>query len=153
MPVAPYAVTYVVNGISNTPTLIDHLLISPNWDIRPDPSRFTLREVVAHWADWDEIWIDRIRTTLAEEHPILPNMDEGLIAEEREYSKIPPEISLSRLRQSRPQLVELIRTIPEDAWDRMAHRTGVGDLTLFQLVVMIMGHDNYHLKQLCDFQD
>lgn len=148
-------VSYLIGGIEATPAILSALLkgrdrTDPIWDDRPDPNRFTLREVLAHLADWDPIFLERVNRTLSEDHPFLASVDEGAICAERNYDLQDPLANLDRMRQSRPQLVAALRDIPEDAWERTAIREFVGDLDLLQLTSMILSHDSYHIKQVAE---
>jgi len=60
---APDVLSRLLSGITD-PALYDH---------RPDPSRFTLREMVAHLADWEVVFFTRLAQTRDESDPILPN--------------------------------------------------------------------------------
>ena len=122
----------------------------PRWDERPDPARFTLREVVAHLADWDEIFIARMNRTLTEDNPFLASVDEGVLCAERRYESQSPSANLERFATNRAQLIELVRSFEAQDWGRPAHREFVGDVDLFRLVTIVIGHDGYHVKQFAD---
>lgn len=153
MPIPAPALKYLIDGIEGTPGLFKALLAKPgiDWDARPDAARFTLREMVAHVADWDPIWIERVTRARDEENPQLPSVDEGMICESKSYATQDPTANLQRLSDTRPLLVGLLRSLPPESWDRPLHREFVGDLTLQQLAMMILGHDSYHLRQAADF--
>lgn len=144
--------TYLLHDLEATPHVIAKLMGGLNdWDRRDDPERFSAREMVAHLADWEPIWQERIRRILEEENPLLPSIDEGEIAKTNRYDCLDGEDCLRRYVEGRALTVELLRSVPQDAWNRRAHREFVGDIDLFQLAVMISGHDGYHLKQAIDF--
>ncbi|MCW5937509.1 MAG: DinB family protein [Fimbriimonadaceae bacterium] len=152
MAVAPAVIDYVINGIGGTPTVLRSLLGTmpnddPRWDERLDPARFTLREVVAHLADWDEIYLRRAERTLTEDKPTLENIDEGTLAEERGYARQDAVANLNRFAENRLKLVAKLREVKAEEWGRTAHREFVGDVTLFEIAVMVLGHDAYHLHQ------
>src|SRR5437879_4197786 len=57
-----FARKYVLAGLTGSPDVLEALLkdVGPNdpaWDKRPDPERFTIREVLAHLADWEGIFL------------------------------------------------------------------------------------------------
>lgn len=148
-------VNYLVGGIEATPVILAALLskrdrTDPMWDDRPDPERFTLREVMAHLADWDPIFLDRVVRMVCEDHPFLPSIDESVICAERNYDLQDPLANLERLKLSRPELVAALRVLPADDWERTGTRELVGALDLFQLMSMILSHDSYHIKQVAE---
>lgn len=151
MPTPAPLLNYILNGLESTPILLDHLLHGvEDWDIKLAPDRFSLREMVAHLADWDPIFIERIERTRDESNPLLPSVDEGALALERDYAHQDASQNLSRFSSGRKELVELVKSLPESAWDKRAHREFVGDIDMFQLVALIVGHDAYHLRQAAE---
>lgn len=151
MPVPAPALKYLIDGIEATPEVLAALLADVDWDSKPEPGRFSAREMIAHVADWDVIWLQRLQRTREEDNPFLPSVDEGQVAAERNYAGQDPSANLDRLGKTRPLIVGFLRTLPEDAWDRTAHREFIGDLTLLQLAMTILGHDAYHIRQSTTF--
>lgn len=144
--------TYLIHALEAAPSAIGRLLSEDaEWDLRPDPDRFTLREMVAHLADWEPIWKDRLTRIATEDNPFLPSVDEGRLCAERNYSTLDPSESLERYRTGRAELIPMIRQFPDTVWLRPAHREFVGDVDFLQQVGMIIGHDGYHLKQALEF--
>lgn len=152
MPLSEVTIKYVVDGVAATPRVLFALLSgSPDFDRRTDPERFTLREMIAHVADWDAIFAERIERARDEDNPFLPSVDEGQLAVERGYSSQDPATNLARFSESRAKLVALLQSLQPADWDRVAHREFVGDVTMFQLAAIILGHDAYHLRQAAEF--
>ena len=151
-----YLSSYCVVALENTPWLLSKFLSGyevedPIWDYRPSPERFCLREAMAHLADWNGVYEDRLRRTLSEDNPLLPNCDEEAIAIQNRYSESNPVESLNRFIRTRPNLVHMVRDLKSSDWDRSAIREGLGAVTLDQQVAIIMGHDAYHVKQVMDY--
>ena len=147
---------YVIDGIEGEPSVLSAVLASvgpedSHWDKRLFPERITLREALAHWADWDEVFIRRIERIRDEEHPFLESVDEGRLCEERKYVGQDGIENLVRQKMSRVRLVSILRSLPDEAWERTANRELVGDVTMAQLAAMILGHDAYHLRQSADY--
>jgi Mycothiol maleylpyruvate isomerase N-terminal domain. len=152
----PYARDYLLSALEGAPSVIDRLLADlgpgdPLWDRRPDPDRFTLREVVAHLADWDPIFTERLARTRDEDHPFLPDVDEGQVALDRNYAESDPRESQSRFRAGRAALVSLLRALPPDAWARAAEKENVGTLTIETQVTLICAHDGHHARQVVEW--
>lgn len=152
----PFAMHYVLTGLEGTPEVVAALLhdLTPDdarWSLRPDPERFTLREVVAHLADWEPIFLQRIERIRDEEMPFLPNVDEGALAVQNDYMHSDPQTSLARLRLGRAAMLAALRTLPPAAWKRLGNRDPIGILTLENLVVLILGHDSYHTRQIAQW--
>lgn len=150
MPPPNYAIEYLVNGLSASPLVLSRLskdVSAPQWDERLDPDRFTLREALAHVGDWEAIWLSRISRMRTESMPFLQNVDETELSKERNYGASDPLESLRRYREGRVRVLELLRSLRPEEWERKGDRERAGVVTLFQLAVIILGHDAYHLKQ------
>jgi len=147
---------YVLSALEGTPATLEALSgsypsISPIWDRRPDPDRFTLREVAAHLADWEAIFHGRIQRILNEDHPRLEDIDEGEIAIEHNYAEIDPHESLRRFKEGRAHLLATLRSVSGEQWERMGHKEMIGDISVEQMAVLILGHDGYHMSQFATY--
>ena len=150
------ALKYLLAALEGTPFVLKTLTASYTvdsevWDIRPDPDRFSLREVAAHLADWDGIFHTRIHRILHEEHPALEDLDEGLIAIERKYAESDPIASLLRFQKERQKLIAMLTALTEEQWGRTGFKEMVGDLSVEQMAVLILGHDGYHAEQFARY--
>ena len=156
MPLPAAARDYLINALDGTPVVLAAILgarpdVDPIWDKRPNPDRFTLREALAHLADWEPIWRERIDKIQTGTHPFLPSVDEGALAVERDYASRSPSASLAKLALGRQELVTRLKTIPDDDWDLTGDREFVGVVTLQQQVYYILAHDAYHLRQAAEW--
>jgi DinB superfamily len=156
MPVPEGVLHYLIGGIEGTPHVLSSLLsdLGPDdsrWDARPDPDRFTLREMVAHLADWDTVFFGRVERLRDEEDPMLKSVDEGALCETNDYASQLPLANLARLTVTRPKLASLLHSLSPEDWDKCGHREFVGDVDMLQLAVMILGHDAYHLRQAAEY--
>ncbi len=147
---------YALLALEGTPEVLDALLKSTPadaevWDARPDPERFSLREMIAHLADWEPIWLMRIERTLTEDHPTLPDLDENQMVVDNGYAQQNPHANLIRFRQGREQVVPKLRSLSEAAWERTAYRDTLGDLNIEGITAMMLGHDGYHTRQAAEW--
>lgn len=145
---AKYVANYVINGLAAAPDAQTALSARvTDWDAKPlGEDRFSIRESIAHLADWEPIWLMRAQRTLNEDKPNLPGIDEGELAIKNDYANSDPQESLRRYRESRKELVELFRGLSDEQWHRTFTRDDVGEVTLFELAAMILGHDGYHFR-------
>jgi hypothetical protein len=144
---AQFALNYLLNGLDASPDIQQVLCARVvDWDARPGPERFTVRESLAHLADWEPIWLQRMMRTKAEDVPDLPDIDEGVMAIEHDYASSDPRVSLERYRSGRVALVTFLRGLSDSDWSRRCHREGVGEISMFEMAAMVLGHDSYHFK-------
>jgi hypothetical protein len=156
MPPATPILRHIHHSLNGTPAALRAMVgrlpaDSAFWDCRPDPARFTAREVMAHLADWNGIFESRIDLTLAENRPILPILDEVRLPIEHDYSHQDPQASLEAFCATRAAFVERVRAFSDAEWARAAHREDLGDLTIGDQVVLITIHDGYHLRQIAEY--
>lgn len=150
---ADYVRNYMIYGLRASPQVIAHLLADAtpaDYDRRPDPDRFTIREVVAHLADWEVVWLERATRILNEENPSLPSYDEGQWAIDHNYAALDVAEQLEKFHAGRARLADFLAGLTAVQWERAGARE-FGPITIFQQTAMILGHDGYHLKQICDW--
>jgi hypothetical protein len=156
MPLPIAARDYLFQALEATPVVVAQLARGvaaddPRWDRRPDPERFTLREALAHLADWEPIWLERVSRIAEAGNPFLPSVDESALAIENSYSEQPPSRSIDRFLSGRRELVAFLRTVPDEAWDLTGDREFVGVLTLQQQAYFALSHDGYHMRQIVEW--
>lgn len=152
----PSARNYLIKALAGMPNVLDRLLMDlgpddPRWDMSPDPLRFSLREVVAHIADWEPIWLERFTRTQGESRPFLPSVDEGQLAIANDYKHQDPIQNLARYRKGRAELVKFLDTLEGADWSKLAEREFVGPLTMQMMASYVLSHDGYHLSQIVEW--
>jgi hypothetical protein len=152
----PVTQRYLTVALAGTPDVLEALLKDrtsddPLWDFRPDPDRFTLREAVAHLADWEPIFLERFQRTLRETEPLLPDYDEGQIAIERDYAHSDPRANLARFRTGREALTAFLRSLEAADWERIGIREPYGPMTLGTQATQTLAHDGYHTQQVAQW--
>lgn len=145
----------LLSALTGTPDVLDALLgslgpHSPRWDARPDPARFTLREIVAHLADYEVIWLERVTRTRGEANPLLVRVDPAVLADENDYAHSDALMSLARFRERRAALVDFLSGLAEDEWQRVGQMAGE-PLTLEEQAAFVVIHDGYHTGQVAQW--
>ena len=152
----PYAQSYLFSALESTPILLVGALSNltdAEADFRPDPARFTLREVLAHLADWDPVFSERLTRMQREDHPTLPGYDEGVWAIEHDYASSDWREQLALFTDRRRALVAQVRAFAAEDWPRTADRPEIGVLSMQDLTMLIPQHDIYHLRQVQEWRD
>lgn len=140
--------------ISNTPATLTRLIdaIRPErYDEKLDEERFSLREVIAHMADWEMIFLDRI--TAAVEYPgsTIEAYDEGARGIEHHYSAKDVYHELEVFEARRRDTVDYLLRLAEDDWDNTVIHPERGEQSVQNLVETITGHDLYHIFQITQY--
>lgn len=150
----PKVLHYLLEGLAATPVVIDRMLqeaTEADYDRRPDPERFTLREVMGHLADWEGVWMERATRIVHEEHPHLRGYDEGQWAIDHNYGRMDVREQQARFRDGRARLVTLLRDLSPDQWQRTAGHDEWGEITMAGMATLILGHDGYHTRQVAEW--
>ncbi|MGH9760851.1 MAG: DinB family protein [Blastocatellia bacterium] len=106
-------------------------------------------EHVCHLRDIEsEGYSVRIRRILAEEDPVLLDIDGARLAAERNYMSEGFANALAAFTRERMQNVETVSGLSIQQLNRTAKFGDAGPITLLDLLGMIFNHDQEHLKQL-----
>ena len=147
---------YLLKALAGNPAVLKRILgnipaDSPVWDSKPDPERFSLKEVLAHLADWEPIWKERFERLRDENHPFLQSIDEGELAITNNYAEQDPLANLARFAEGRVALVKVLETLTDTDWEQTGNREFVGPLTTQMLACLVLSHDGYHLHQAVEW--
>jgi hypothetical protein len=136
--------------------------------IRPQPKRWSAKEVICHLRDIEELFILRFRTILAMDNPKLltlgdvpdepaewglqegdgPPLDADRWAEERQYSRNDCRLALASFKKRRDATLALLKRLTPEQLQRGSVHTTAGRLTILNWVAAMTYHDHNHLDQL-----
>lgn len=146
--------TPYVLQMRNTPAILERLLdqIAPERYSEPlEDGRFNLIEMVAHLADGENIFCDRIR--LAIEHPgtTITPFDPDERAALKEYGSRDIRHELTVFANRRRDTVDLLETIHGEQMDNTVKHPEFGPMTVKDMCAFLLGHDIYHLAQASEY--
>ena len=146
----------LTNALGGLPAVLDALFStmpprSTRWNFRSAPDRFTLREILAHMADYDDIWNEYVTAVLRDEDPVLVPRSPDALAMENDYAHSDPAVSLARLRKSRPTLAAMADVLTDAQWERSGTHVRLGRLSAETLCITIVAHDGYHTRQVAEY--
>ncbi|MDX1945647.1 MAG: DinB family protein [Pirellulaceae bacterium] len=113
---------------------------------RPLEGKWTTLEVVCHIADFEVVFVDRLKAVIAEHEPTLPGRDEGAFAARLAYHQRDLEEELRLVETCRGQISRILRTLTDDDLARRGIHTEAGPLTLEQLLQRIIKHLPHHVQ-------
>lgn len=117
-------------------------------DFTPEAGKWSIRQIVAHVADAEIVGAMRLRRIIAEENPKLEAYDQDAWAKNLDYARRKPSQSLETFRRIRAENYELLKDLPEAAFERVGLHTERGPLTLKKLTQLIAEHAESHAAQL-----
>lgn len=145
---------YLLKTIEFPPFILSQVIskVSPDrFDERIAPDRFTLREAIAHLADWEPIFRERIELGVQTPGATIVVYDEALFAEERNYADQDVYENLLRYSAERKKTASLVGTLSEEDFEKSLVHPELGLINLDDLANLILGHDMYHIEHACNF--
>ena len=117
---------------------------------RPVPGKWSTLEVVAHLADTEIYYTDRIERTIALERPLLLGVDERPYPQRLNYQGLDLAEQLDLFSALRRHVARILRMQPPEAWLRAAVHSETGVVTLRQLVFQAVKHVRHHLPFIAE---
>jgi uncharacterized damage-inducible protein DinB len=111
---------------------------------------WSIQQIVLHLMDSDLISSDRMKRVIAEENPTLVGFDETAFARGLFYESLEAGLAADVFAKNRRLTAEILRRVPEDAFDRFGTHNERGRVTLTQLVQGMVDHLEHHLRFLRD---
>jgi len=112
----------------------------------PIPGTWSIQQIVLHMMDSDLIASDRMKRVAAEDHPTLIGYNETAFAKTLAYDHIPAQDACEVFRLNRRITAELLRRLPDAAFQKTGFHNERGELTLEHLVSGYIEHLDHHLK-------
>ena len=112
------------------------------------PGKWSIRQVIAHLADSELVGAQRFRQVIAEDNPALGAFDQDAWARNLDYARKQPKQSLESFRRVRAENYELLKSLPESAFERTGVHSERGSLTLRQLLEGYAEHAESHARQM-----
>ena len=117
-------------------------------DFAPVPGKWSVRQIVAHLADSELVGAHRFRQVIAEDNPTLIAFNQDAWTANLDYARRKPKQSLETFRRIRAENYELLKGLPEAAFERSGNHSENGRMTLLQLLEGYAGHAESHAEVL-----
>lgn len=115
---------------------------------RPIPGKWSTLELVAHLADFEPVYVDRMKRIIAQHEPTLFGGDPDLFASKLAYHEREIEEELAVIEACRAHMTRILRTLPADAFARRGIHSDNGPMTLEKILSNIANHIPHHLPFL-----
>ena len=116
-------------------------------DARPEPGKWSAREIVHHLADSEMTSAIRLRRLIAEDRPAIVGYDEEEFARRLHYDR-PIQSSLEAIRAARNATADLLDRLTEAEWEREGTHTESGRYTVENWLEIYARHAHDHAEQI-----
>jgi hypothetical protein len=141
----------LLSALGSSPKVFERLLrVFPKsrLDDRPEPDRFTPREVIAHLADWEQVILDRIRVANLRPGTAGPVEDPTKRALSHHYGDKDVFHEAEVFESRRLTTIEYLNGLNAVDWNKTFIHQSMGEITIEAYMVNILEHDMYHLEQV-----
>lgn len=112
---------------------------------RPVPGKWSMMEVVAHIADFEPIYADRIKRCIAEERPTFFGGDPDVFQAGLHYHERDLATELSLVESVRMHLASILRACDAGALQREGVHSVDGPIAVAELLRRITNHIPHHV--------
>ncbi len=137
-------------AIEFTPTTLRHIIDCvpiERYHEKFDADRFNLTEMVAHLADWEVLFLDRMVVALETPGATVVGYDEGERAIEKHYATRDLQHELDVFENRRRDTLEFIAALTPEDWEKAFVHPEHGPRSIRDQITLLLGHDLYHLEQ------
>lgn len=148
-PAAPHNTIAALGRTTGRIARLVSRLSDPQLRSRDSPDEFSALENICHLRDIEiEGYTVRISRILAEAEPLLPNVDGGRLAAERDYNCEDLNPAVESFRLARANNIENLQALTTDQYHREGTLEGVGTISLGKLLEMMQEHDESHVRDM-----
>ena len=115
--------------------------------VRPEPTEWSVLELVGHAADAEWVVGARYRWVLAQDEPDLAGYDQDLWVDRLRHLDDDPQRLLSLFEALRAANLDLWTRTPEEERERWGMHAERGPESFDVMFRMLAGHDRFHLDQ------
>ena len=112
---------------------------------RPIPGKWSTMEVVCHIADFEPVYLDRIKRAIALKNPLVFVADENDFVKQLAYHDRDLEEELKLIEICRASMARILRHVPEAVLTRTAIHNEKGLVTVEQMLTGITNHIKNHM--------
>lgn len=113
---------------------------------RPIAGKWSTHELVCHIADFEPVYLDRMKRVLAEDEPTMFSGDPDLFAARLFYEARDTATELSLIAACRQHLTAILLQLTDADFSRLGRHSEAGPLSLEKLLRNVTGHIPHHLR-------
>jgi len=114
---------------------------------KPDKKSWSANDILAHLRSCSDVWTYSIYAMLAENGPMLPDINERKWGKVTRYSELPFAESFQAFSLQRENLLRVLKSLPFESWERSAIIFGRKH-TVFTQTRRLAKHETEHIEQI-----
>lgn len=114
-------------------------------DAAPVPGKWSTKQVICHIADFEPVYVDRMKRVIAQEEPTFFGGDPDLFATRLAYAARDVEEELGLIEACRRHMTRILGTLQPEDFQRSGHHSEAGPMTLEKLLRNVTGHIPHHI--------
>ena len=115
---------------------------------RPSPATWSPTEYACHVRDVHILFGQRIRLMLEQDAPQFANWDQDETAIADDYASQDAATVAAQLVAAGEGMIEILRAVPDDAWDRAGYRSDGSEFTIATLAQYYLHDIAHHLHDV-----
>jgi hypothetical protein len=115
---------------------------------RPAPDKWSVSEILAHFADVEVVVGFRMRSILGAPGTPVAAFDQDSWVITGHYEKRDPRKSIEHFRVAREANLSLLKSLKPEQWKHYGMHAERGQETIEHVVRMLAGHDLNHIQQI-----
>jgi uncharacterized damage-inducible protein DinB len=117
---------------------------------RPIPGKWSSLEVVCHLADFEPVYLDRMKAILTQDKPTFFGRDETAFAAKFAYHQRDLAEELSLIESCRQSMTRILRTLPATDFQRLGVHNEAGEMSFESLLRRVTNHLTHHAKFIAE---
>jgi uncharacterized damage-inducible protein DinB len=115
---------------------------------KPAANEWSIREIVGHLIDIDELYGERINSMLESENPTFAAFLPDAVVSAKQYHDQDLADLLTTYLERRQLTVDGLSTLEPDELVRTAQHAKFGAITVVRLIEILVNHDEVHWQQI-----
>jgi hypothetical protein len=124
------------------------VLERPDARERPSPATWSPTEYACHVRDVHTLFGQRIQLMLEQDAPQFANWDQDETAIANDYASQDAATVAAQLVAAGEGMIEILRSVPDDAWDRTGYRSNGSEFTVATLAQYYLHDIVHHLHDI-----
>ena len=119
-------------------------------EARPIPGKWSTKQVICHLADFEPVYVDRMKRVIAENEPTMFSGDPNLFAARLAYDQRDVAVELDFIALARKHMGAILRSLKPEDFQRKGIHSEAGPITLEKLLTNITNHIPHHIKFIAE---